>query len=515
MDFSQETHSIWQKSDPPFFPSLGTNESVDVCVVGGGIAGLTTAYRLLEEGLSVAVLERNGFQSGETLRTSAHLATSLDDRYFEIAKRHGPEGARSVARAHESAIDDIEHLARQESIDCDFLRVPGYLFLAPGDSPETLARELAACHEAGLGGVEYLTAGQSPLFPTGPCLRFPQQARFHAGRYLAGLARAVQRRGGKVYSNTEAVDFEGGKPARVLTNRGFQVVSEAIVLATNTPLGGLTLSAKMAPYRSYVLGIPLPADRVDLSLFWDTAGPYHYLRTVFDGTDQILLVGGGDHRTGQMPSDDPFARLAAWARDRLGLTGKPRYHWSGQVLEPHDMLAFLGASPVGAGNVFVVTAHSGSGLTYGTFAARLLADLIAGREHPLTPIFDPARVNIRSIGTYLSENAIAATPYTDWLTPGDVANLEEIPRGEGAVLREGLHKLAVYRDDHGHPHFFSAVCPHLRGIVRWNETEKTWDCPCHGSRFDRMGHVLNGPATTGLAAISDALDEAQGEAISA
>ena len=511
----QETLSVWQRSDPPFLPSLSSHEAVDACVIGGGIAGLTTAYHLLESGRSVAVLERNGLQ-GQTVLSSAHLTAALDERYFRLRQMHGRDGARLAAESHSFAISEVERIARREGIDCDFARTPGFLFLAPGESEDLLARELDACHEAGLAGVTYLPTGHSPLFTTGPCLRFADQARFHPGRYLAGLARAIQRRGGKIYTHTEATGAEGGRPARVPTNRGFQVVCEAIVVATNVPFNDrLTMQTKMAPYRSYVIGLVLPEQRLDLSLFWDTADPYHFVRTCFDESgERILLVGGEDHRTGQDEGGNHFQRLRDWARDRLGIEGALRYHWSGQVLEPHDGLAYIGRNPGDDDNIFIVTATSGNGLTYGTLAGRLLSDLVNGRENSWAALYEPSRINFRSLGTFLSENARTAAPYADWLTSGDVANVEEIPAGEGAVLRNGMQKIAVYKDGHGCPHFFSAVCPHLNGIVRWNGAEKTWDCPCHGSRFDRLGHLLDGPANTGLKALVDTTIR-EGDAISA
>lgn len=504
MDVSQETHSIWQKTEPPFFPSLTQHESVDVCVVGGGIAGLTVAYRLLREGRSVALLERNGFQQSETMHTSAHLTAALDERYFTLRQRHGAEATRLAAESHAFAIDEIERIVAAEAIDCDFLRVPGFLFLDAAGDPEILDRELAACHEAGLPGVERLASEYSPLFLAGPSLRIPRQARFHAGRYVAGLARAVQRLGGKIYAHTEVIDVESERPFRANTNRGFQVISEALVHASNVPVNAGAIVAKMAPYRSYVVGISLPKDRLDTSLFWDTADPYHYVRTVTDDNGEpVLLVGGGDHRVGQHAPSDPFGALVTWARDRLGVVGELRYRWSGQVLEPHDGLAYIGRAPGSHAGSFVITGTSGNGLTYGTLAGRLIADLVAGRENPWAEIYAPSRLNFRSLGTFVSENTASAVPYADWVTTGDVASLEEIPAGEGAILREGVQKIAVYKDDRGGAHFYSAVCPHRSGIVRWNSAEKTWDCPCHGSRFDRYGHVLNGPASTGLAAIAD------------
>lgn len=500
----QETLSVWQSEDGPVFSSLNSPQAVDVCVIGGGIAGLTTAYRLLESGRSVAVLER-GHLGGETLLSTGHLTVALDQRYFRLRQTLGARAASSAAASHAFALAEIERITRAADIECDFGRVPGFLFLSGEHDPELLLRELEACRDLGIGGVEYLTQTDSLLFKPGPALRFAEQGRFHPGRYLAGLARAIQRKGGKVYSHTEATAVKGGWPARVPTSRGFEVSCEAVVVATNVPFNDrFTMQTKMAPYRSYVVGIEIPDDRDHDALFWDTAEPYHYVRTYRERSgERIALVGGADHRTGQETSADPHQQLRSWARERLGVEGPLRYQWSGQILEPHDGLAFIGRNPGDEANVFVACGFSGNGLTYGTIAGRLITDLINGQENEWEDLYEPARISLRTLGTFFTENARTAAPYADWLTAGDVESVDEIPAGEGAVIRQGTQKLAVYKDPHGRPHYYSAVCPHMSGLVRWNSTEKTWDCPCHGSRFDKNGNLLNGPANVGLSAIVD------------
>jgi glycine/D-amino acid oxidase-like deaminating enzyme/nitrite reductase/ring-hydroxylating ferredoxin subunit len=500
----QQSLSLWQNEDSPFFPCLQSPEAVDVCVIGGGIAGLTTAYHLLKSGRSVAVLER-GDLGGETVLSSGHLTSVLDQRYFRLSQVHGDLRAALAAASHAFAVEEIGRISRVEHIECDFRMVPGFLFLGTGDDEELLPRELEACRAVGLRGAEFLTNSPNALFNPGPALRFPDQARFHPGRYLAGLARAIQRKGGKICSNTEATAAHGGRPARVPTNRGFEVVCEAIVVASNVPFNdSFTMQTKMAPYRSYVLSIEIPETRNTDALYWDTADPYHYVRTFRESGGQCMaLVGGCDHRTGQETDSDPYQRLAGWAKNRLGITGAVRHHWSGQILEPHDGLAFIGKNPGDHGNVFIATGFAGNGLTYGTIAGRLLTDLLNGVKNEWAETYSPSRISLRTLGTFLAENARTAAPYTDWVTGGDVDSVEEIPAGEGAVIRDGAQKLAVYKDPRGCPHYFSAVCPHLSGLVRWNTSEKTWDCPCHGSRFDKLGNVLNGPANLGLAEIVD------------
>jgi glycine/D-amino acid oxidase-like deaminating enzyme/nitrite reductase/ring-hydroxylating ferredoxin subunit len=508
--------SLWMATAVPDRCALEEDIHADVCIVGAGIAGITTAYLLAKEGKSVVVLDDGAVGGGETQRTTAHLSNALDDRYFEIERLHGLEGAKLAAASHTAAIDRIESIIGAEQIACDFVRLDGYLILPPGESVELLHRELAAAHRAGLSGVEILP--KSPLlhFDAGPCLRFPRQAQFHPLMYLAGVARAMERAGGRIFTGTHVKTIKGGKPARVKTSKGCTVTADAVVVATNSPVNDLVeMHTKQAAYMTYVIGAIVPHGAVATALYWDTLDPYHYVRvhpiaaevgvTEQSGSarqdllQDILIVGGEDHKTGQAPAhSDPYARLETWARERFPMIQEVKYRWSGQVLETIDGLAFIGQNPLDYPNVFIVTGDSGMGLTHGTIAGILLTDLIFGRENPWTTLYDPARKILRALGRFVKENFNLAKQYGDWLTGGDVESTTQIKPGEGAVLRRGLAKIAVYRDEQGTCHECSAICPHLGGIVHWNNAEKTWDCPCHGSRFDCRGGVLDGPANRDL-----------------
>ncbi|MBA2566103.1 MAG: FAD-dependent oxidoreductase [Gemmatimonadetes bacterium] len=490
-------------ADVPRASALTGDLHADVCVIGGGISGVTTAYLLAGEGRRVVLLEDGQIGSGETSRTTAHLASAFDDRYFEVERLHGTEGARITAESHGAAIDRIEEIVRGEAIECGFMRLDGFLFLQPGDPAEDLERELEAAHRAGLGDVERVPRAPLVEFDTGPALRFPRQGQFHPLRYLTGVARALERRGGSIFTDTHVTEIEGGSPARVRTGRGHAVHADAVVVATNSPISDrIPIHTKQAPYRTYVIGMRVPRGAVPPALYWDTEDPYHYVRLTGgngaeggeDG-DEVLIVGGEDHKTGQ--AADPgerYAALEAWTRERFPPATEVRYRWSGQVLEPVDLLAFIGPDPSGAENVYVVTGDSGNGMTHGTLAGILLADLIMGRENPWAALYDPSRRSLRSLPEFARENLNVAAQYADYLTSGDVGSEEEILAGQGAMVRRGASKMAVYRDETGQLHRRSAVCTHMGCIVAWNPGERSWDCPCHGSRFDPWGKVLNGPA---------------------
>jgi glycine/D-amino acid oxidase-like deaminating enzyme/nitrite reductase/ring-hydroxylating ferredoxin subunit len=487
----------------PHRPALDKNMDVDVCIIGGGIAGLSTAYELTRRGKAVVVVERRALAAGQTACTTAHLASAIDDRFAEIERIHGLDAARLASESHMAAITRIETNVRVENIDCDFRRLDGYLFVPAGKPTKIIEDELHTCERAGID-VEWRVKAPLAEYSTGPCLRFPRQGQFHPLKYLAGLSRAIEKHGGILFEKTAVQDISHGRRPRVRTSTGHEVTADAVVVATNTPISNVVvIHTKQAPYMTYVIGVVTPRGAVVPALYWDTEDPYHYVRLqpLDDGTE-LLIVGGEDHKTGQAhDQDERFARLEAWAREHFPQIQQVKYHWAGQVMETSDGLAFIGRNPLAGDNIYIATGDSGMGMTHGTIAGMLLADLITGTDNPWAGLYDPRRRPVRAAGEYIAENLNVAGQYMSWLTPGDVSSVDDIPRGEGAVIRHGLSKLAVYRDEEGTLHERSAACTHLGCIVSWNGADKTWDCPCHGTRFDKLGAVLNGPAVADLAKI--------------
>jgi glycine/D-amino acid oxidase-like deaminating enzyme/nitrite reductase/ring-hydroxylating ferredoxin subunit len=496
-----QSTSVWNATSEPLArPGLDADVTTDVCIVGAGIAGLSAAYLLARDGRKVIVLDDGAIGSGETGHTTAHLSNALDDRYFELERLHGSRGTQIAAESHTAAIDRIEAIIREEAIECAFERVAGYLFVPPDQSADVLNSELEATHRVGLGDVRLKQRAPIDSFDTGPCLEFPNQAQFHPLDYLAGLARGIERRGGQIFLGTHVDIIEGGEPARVTTALGHVVTANAIVVATNTPVQDIvTIHTKQMAYRTFVVGARVPEGSVPNILLWDTADPYHYVRRASgagDGFD-LLIVGGEDHKAGQADdADERYERLEQWARERFPVESIV-WRWSGQVMEPVDGVAFIGLNP-GDENVYIATGDSGNGMTHGTIAGILLADLIAGRENAWATLFDPSRLPLRALAKYTQENLNTAAQFKDWVTPGEVDNVGEIAAGSGAIVRRGLAKVAAYRDDDGQLIELSATCTHLGCIVHWNSSERSWDCPCHGSRFDVYGRVLNGPAISNL-----------------
>jgi glycine/D-amino acid oxidase-like deaminating enzyme/nitrite reductase/ring-hydroxylating ferredoxin subunit len=501
------TASIWMGTfDMPAYPPLTADASADVCVVGAGIAGLSTAYLLTKAGKKVIVIDDGPVGGGESARTTAHLSNAMDDRIYVLEHVHGEEGAHKIVQSHGAAIDTIEEIARAEEIDCDFQRVDGFLFLGDGDSEEVLDEELAAAERAGIAGMEKLPRIPEGGFDSGPCLRFPNQGQFHVLKYLAGLAAAIIRDGGRIHCGTHVSAIHGGSPCRVETESKQTITAGAVCVCTNASIADLFHThVKQAPYRSMVIAALVPRSSVPAALYWDTPDPYHYVRLQpldDDPRHDALIVGGEDYKTGH--ADDERARwrrLEEWMRERWPQAGEVVYRWSGQVLEPNDFIAFIGRSPTGADNVYMCSGDSGQGMTHGTIAGILLTDLIIGQPNEWESVYDPRRISLRArpVEQFVKENADVALRFVkDYLLKGDLASADSIPPGEGRVIRRGAHKIAAYRDESGTLHESSAVCTHLKCIVGWNSAERVWDCPCHGSRFDPYGKVITGPAVSDL-----------------
>ena len=486
----------------PVPDSLALTEDArcDVCVVGAGITGMTTAYLLAKKGKSVLVVDDGAIGSGMTSRTTAHLMTAIDDRYYEIERLHGPGGARLAAQSHAAAVEAIEAIAQHEKIECELERLDGYLFLPPGGDPGELLREYEAALRAGIEGLHWADRAPMDSFDTGPCLRFPRQGQFHPLKYLAGLAHAILRMGGRICRG-HVQEVKGGAPPTVRLAGDERIDCHSALVATNVPISDkLAIHTKQAPYLTYVVAARVPRGSVEKALFWDTLHPYHYVR-LKDPAGGVLIVGGEDHKTGQADdSETRFARLELWMRERFPMAREVLHRWTGQVMEPIDYLAYIGRDPADE-NVYVATGDSGMGMTHGTIAGIIVTDLIHGVEAPWAELYDPKRKNLRALKSYAKENANVAWQYTDWLKPGEVDSEAQIAAGCGAIVRRGVHKIAVYRDAQGEVHERSAKCTHLGCIVHWNPADNTWDCPCHGSRFDALGHVVSGPAVTDLAPV--------------
>lgn len=490
--------SIWEASREKLpGPALSRGEKADVCVIGAGIAGLTTALLLARQKYSVILLEAKlAIAAGESAATTAHLTNVLDNRYADLEKIHGHDAMKLAARSHAAAVDFIETLS--EEIPCDFERVDGHLFSPDSQWDLRLQDEVEAAARAGL------TPEQAALpldgFKGALCYRFANQAQFHPLKYAAGLARLFTAAGGRIFTGSPVKKIEAGPPAKVRAAAGKTVEAHHVAVTTNAPISTLiALHAHQAPYRTYVVGAKIPRGAVARGLYWDVLNPFHYVRLAkFDDTRDVIIIGGEDHKTGQeRDPESRESRLESWALEHFPAIRHFDFRWSGQVMESVDGLALIGRSP-GNKNVYAATGDSGQGMTHGTLAGLIISDLIQGKKNPWAGLYDPDRMKVKSLPEQAKENLNVLAQYADWLTPSEISSVENIPPGEGAVIRRGLKKIAAYRDEKGSLHEFSAVCSHLGCLVTWNSLEGCWDCPCHGSRFDAEGKVISAPACAEL-----------------
>jgi glycine/D-amino acid oxidase-like deaminating enzyme/nitrite reductase/ring-hydroxylating ferredoxin subunit len=493
------TKPVWQATAPETtYPPLSQDLRVDVAIVGGGITGLTTALLLKRAGLSVAVLEALHLADSVTAYTTGHISEVPDVGYPSLIDRFGEDKARLSVQARRAAIEQIAQLVQTEQIDCQFERVPGYLYTESYREISRLEEEAKAAQKL---GVEASLTEQVPLpFPTTKGIVFPNQAQFNSVPYLQALAKAVNGDGSYVFEQTRVMNVSG---EAVETDRG-TVTAPAVVFATHTPIHDITrlqdiyaTAVKVVPYQSYVLGVKLRSPAPS-GLFWDTADPYHYTRKYNDPqTGEILIVGGEDHRTGEETNTlECYERLEAYVRSHFDVESID-YRWSSQWFEPLDGLPFIGKSLLHS-NIYVATGYSGNGISFGTIAGMLISDSILDRENPWTDLYDPNRLKPIASTQFVAHNLNISKHFIADRFKQDAKGFEEIPPATGKIIEVDKEQIAAYRDESGTMHTVSAVCTHLGCIVNWNEAAKSWDCPCHGARFSCTGEVLAGPAVKNL-----------------
>lgn len=500
------TTPYWMEEALPRFDSIKENIEVDVAIVGGGLTGITAAYLLKKAGVTVVLLERARCASADTGHTTAHLTFVTDYRPHQLVKKFSKDCARAFWDAGAASIDQIHDIVRDEEIDCDFKWVPGYLHASLNDRRgtdelELLQRDADLANELGFGA-QFMEAVP---YCNKPGVHFPNQAKFHPRRYLRALLKTIPGGGSYVFEESEVSEFQE-KPL-ALTARAHKVRCKFVFVATHNPIVGNTgmfsatlFQTKLSLYTSYVLGAKLPGGAIPEALFWDTTEPYYYLRIDRHHDGDYAIFGGEDCKTGQ--EDDAvsvFTRLEERMRKWLPMADVT-HRWLGQVVETNDGLPFIGET---VENQFVATGFCGNGFTLGTLAAMMARDRFLGRKNPWEDLLDVHRRKLLG-GTwrYLKENA--DFPYyflRDRFAKAEDDSLDHVARSEGKIVSVEGKKVAAYRDARGKLTLLSPICTHLKCIVRWNDADKTWDCPCHGSRFKATGEVFSGPAERPLAII--------------
>lgn len=498
-----KSESYWlAQSGKPSFPALSSNLTVDVLVVGGGITGVTAALLLRQAGKSVALVEKYSLGRGETGHTTAHLTYMTDTRLTDLVSTFGEDHALASWDAGARAMEQIRSLVTKYNIDCEFRTVPGFLAEATStqdheDEKERLQKEadLAAKH-----GFEAAFLDSVPV--TGRCgIRFANQYKFHPIKYLWALAIIASQEGVQIFENSNVSSFEED-PAQAIIGE-HTIAYDHVVIATHMPLqanqgtlSALLLQTKLYAYSTYAIEAVAPSQTLPEMIWSDTAEPFNYLRVDRRPQGDVLVYGGMDHKTGQEP--DTAKCHDRLMHDLLVLVpgAKIEHRWSGQVIETPDGLPYIGAAGEGQ---FIATGFSGNGFTFGTLAAMMAADEIAGKKNPWKELFDPHRKKLTAAWDYAKENA--SYPYylaRDWGKGAEPIDASSVARGEGCLIQYEGRRVAAYRDQDGKVTYLSPVCPHLGCIVHWNDSEQTWDCPCHGSRFTGDGKLMAGPAEKDL-----------------
>lgn len=498
----QHLKSVWlQTSQAPSAHLLTSDLEADIVVIGAGITGLTTAYLLAKQGKKVIVLESDKIGSGATAFSTGHLTASIDADYSFISSRISKETAKQVAASMQEAISKIEDICREENIACDFVRLSAYQYTEDNKQVKELADEAQASEEAGL---EIRLGDQIPLaFPVNKMFEIKNQAEFNALQYIHGLAACLVREGGQIFENAHVTDVDDKEPCVVTTDTGLQLRASQVVLATHTPIQFNITQAEMLPYRSYVIAMKVIEKQIPKGLYWDMLEPYHYIRTYAYNGENYLIVGGEDHKVGKDKFDEneAFDRLENYARQKFGNLSIS-HRWSAQHFVSADGLPYIGKSPFGK-NKYIATGFAGDGLTFGVVSALLLSDLLTGKTHPWADLYSPSRANIiASARDWAEESLTTMYRYIKDRLTTDAGDVIEVPRGEGRIIRLKGQQVAVYRDEQDLVHTHSAVCTHMGCIVQWNDSEKSWDCPCHGARFDAHGQVITGPAVKALTPFS-------------
>lgn len=501
-----DTASYWLDNTPaPRFAALKEDIAVDVLIIGGGITGITAAYLLKRAGCNVALVEKNRCVGGETSFTTAHLTCVTDTPLSELVKTFGKDHAQAVWDSQLAAIDTIDRTVWKEQIKCQFEWVPGYLVNRPGQESHglNLQEEASLANELGFDAD---LVQDAPAFH-GPGVRFDNQAKFHPRKYLVALLRLLSAgKGCQIFESTEIEEIEG-TPITATTTEGHRIHCEHALIATHVPLQGKTglvsatlLQSKLAPYSTYVVAGWVPRGTVPEALYWDTGDPYDYLRVDRRHDHDFVIFGGEDHKTGQVEDTTQCFNALEQRLKQLLPAISVTHRWSGQVIETNDGLPYIGET---AERQYAATGYAGHGMTFGTLAAMMFTDRVTGEQNPWADLYDPGRTKIKGgLWDYVRENK--DYPYymiRDRFAGTGGRSLRAVPRGTGEVIEVNGQPAAVYRGLDSQVHIHSAVCTHMGCYVHFNNAERTWDCPCHGSRFKVNGEVMAGPAEKPLAVL--------------
>lgn len=496
------TQAVWSANiEPKAYPTLKGNLKVDVAIVGAGITGLSTAYCLAKAGKKVVILEASQVGMGTTGSSTGNLYAPIGEGLHTIQSKHDEDTLQSVVSSRMAAIDFIAQRIAEYNIDCEFQRVPWHLFTTSDNSSgnSQVKKEFEAARKAGLAVSNNTPAG-FPYQNISSITNIAHQAQFNPLKYVQSLAASIYGDNCQIFEHTKVIQVEDGEPCMVYTSNG-KVNAEKVVMATHSPKGIYGVHTAMEPYREYALAAHLKGKLPAGGIYWHVQqSQHHSIRPYTNGNRNFLLVLGEAYKVGhEEHNEEKLKKIEAYLRVHFD-ADKIVYTWAAQNYKPADALPYIGTSPLEK-NIYIATGFAADGLVYGTLSGMIICEAIVGKENQWATIYDPKRFTpVASAPEFIKENLdVAAHLVKDYLFYGDIDELKEIPAGEGKTVKINGKKLAAYRDEKGELHVVSSVCTHLGCIVHWNNGEKSWDCPCHGSRFSVDGKVLEGPAYSDLA----------------
>ncbi len=490
LDTTSAAESLWLDTAPPTdYPALAREIEVDVAIIGGGIAGLTVALLLKRDGARVAVLEAGRVATGVTGCTTAKVSALQATMYSTISERHGADAAAVYGEASLAGVERVAAIVGEEGIACDLQRRPAFTYAADESEREAVEQELEAAGRAGLRA-EAVDGPDLP-YATHGAVRLKQQLQLQPVRYVQALAAAVDGSGSHVLENSRVLTVQERPPVRAVTAGG-TVRAEHIVVATHYPIldRGMYFS-RLKVQRSYCIAARLVGGTPPQGMSISAGSQSRSIRSFAEW----LIVGGEGHPSGSgKAKPERFERLAAFAREHWDVA-TVGHRWSAQDPVPYDHLPMIGPYRPRSSRLWVSTGFMKWGLSTATFGAAILADRIAGRPNAWAETFSPNRLSLRSAHEVMQLGAkFSADLVGDRVRPPQALFTDSIPAGEARVVADGLGKKGVFRDDSGQLHAVSLRCTHLGCLLRFNAAERSWDCPCHGSRFSVDGTVLEGPA---------------------
>lgn len=508
LELPKFTKSYWRKKlSNKTFPALDSDITTDVCIVGAGIAGITAAYVLAKEGVNVTVIEGSKIVSGTTGFTTAKITAQHGVIYDELTKIFGKTQARQYFDANQHALEQIKDWIDTLSIDCDFEERHAVLYAQTPEGVEQLKKEKSAYEQLGIPGDLSTSKNELP-FPVSETLTLPNQAQFHPVKYMYGLVKEAQNLGVTFHENTRAATLIHGENILIETMEGNKIKTKQVLVTSHFPFNdkeGLYFS-RLSPQRSYVVCVKVPSVDLD-GMYINVEKPTRSIRTAKgEKGESYLIVGGEGHKTGQHEdsshddsTNDRYKTLTQFAKQHFPVESIDS-HWSAQDYETLDRLPYIGEMTSGFSDVFVATGFDKWGMTNGTIAGLLLADLAQNKFNSYTALYSPTRTKIKKedIKHFVKMNTNVAKELVTGKFNRPSDSVDDLENDEGRIVMVDNHKTGAYKDKNGQLHLVKPTCTHLGCDVHWNDGERSWDCPCHGSRFSYKGEVLEGPAVNPL-----------------